>query len=102
MTLEGQNGYRIPYFSPSFGHCWDKMSLTHINELKDNSIQLSGVGVQITDREFVMVLLGSLLDSYMGFVQALESQQVELKLAFMQQHFLHEEAQQKEATGNYS
>ncbi len=68
----------------------------HINSLKDIAVQLAGVGVQITDQEFVMVLLGSLPDSYSGLVMALESQQVELKLPFMQQCLMHEEAQRKD------
>ncbi len=70
----------------------------HINSLKDIAIQLAGVGVQIADREFVMVLLGSLPDSYSGLVVALESQQVELKLPFVQQRLLHEEARRKDTS----
>ena len=71
----------------------------HINSLREIQRQLAGINCKISDREFVMVLLGSLPDSWQSLITALESRADDLTLSFVQQRLLHEESRRKEAFG---
>ena len=70
---------------------------SHINSLRDIQRQLAGIQCKISEREFVMTLLGSLPDSWQSLITALESRAGDLTLSFVQQRLLHEESRRKEA-----
>ena len=63
----------------------------HLKNMKELTDKLAAISAPISEKDEVVILLGSLPQSYSTLVTALEARVDELSLSYVQQALLHEE-----------